>query len=73
MNELQSMIDQAKQSAQEIERLKGLVNEMSLIIGTLRGIIFSFQSELNENQYDTLKGIDEQIKLLFYTHKFKVR
>lgn len=57
----------------EEERLKGLIAEMSLMLGTLRGIIFSYEDKLVPNQIDSLKRIDKQINLMFYTHQFKMK
>lgn len=61
----------AMRDSKEIDRLKGIISDMSLMTGMLRGLIFAFQDEFNQHQHDTLTRIDKQIELLFYTSHFK--
>ncbi len=56
---------------EEIERLKSLINDMSFIIGCLRGSLIGFEDSLCEKQMDSLAKIDKKIDLLFYSHQFK--
>lgn len=55
----------------EIDRLKGLISEMSVIIGMLRGFLFEFEDSFKPNKVETMRRIDKKIELMFYTPHFR--
>lgn len=56
---------------EEIESQRATIQELTLMMGTLRGIIFEYEDIMQANKYNTLKRIDKSIERLFFTHHFK--
>ncbi len=55
----------------ENERLKVMIQDLALMVGMLRGLLFEYEDNMQVNKYKTLKRIDNSIELLFYTKYFK--
>lgn len=55
--------------AEEHARLQGWVNEMSLLVGMLRGMIERYN--LSQDQAELLVIVDKAINRLFYSGTFK--
>ncbi len=58
-----------QETSKELEHYRNLMNELSMIIGILRGSLFNFEEGMEEKQLLRLDRIDAQIERIFYAKK----